>query len=241
MLSEPAILASLAAAWAATLGLAAVAIARSWAERNEALFAAFASGLLVTTAVTHLIPEYVNAAPNGSFYVLGGFLALYALGALAAGGDGVSPRTGLTAAILPALAIGFHSFIDGIVYTVAFANSMFTGALAAAGLIVHEFSEGVILLTLLLRTGVRRMTAYALAFIGAALTTPAGAILSTLAFEGLDPHSLASPHLIAAGALLYVGATHLANHGGPRPPRATLAAFFGGALVAAAFVMLSQH
>jgi zinc transporter ZupT len=42
------------------------------------------------------------------------------------------------------LGIGFHSFIDGFIYAITFTVSIFTGLLAATGMVLHEFPEGII-------------------------------------------------------------------------------------------------
>jgi zinc transporter ZupT len=42
------------------------------------------------------------------------------------------------------IGIGFHSFLDGIVYSISFSISMLTGALVAIGMVLHEFPEGVV-------------------------------------------------------------------------------------------------
>jgi zinc transporter ZupT len=51
------------------------------------------------------------------------------------------------------IGIGFHSFIDGLVYSITFTVSIFTGMLAAIGMVLHEFPEGIITYLLLLRGG----------------------------------------------------------------------------------------
>jgi zinc and cadmium transporter len=61
------------------------------------------------------------------------------------GADGPDHAKGIT----PALGIGFHSFVDGIIYAVTFNVSVFTGVLAAIGMVLHEFPEGVITYMLL--------------------------------------------------------------------------------------------
>jgi zinc transporter ZupT len=40
--------------------------------------------------------------------------------------------------------VGFHSFIDGVIYSIAFTVSIFTGVLATMGMVLHEFPEGII-------------------------------------------------------------------------------------------------
>ncbi|MFZ1413907.1 MAG: hypothetical protein WAS73_04915 [Defluviicoccus sp.] len=40
--------------------------------------------------------------------------------------------------LIPMLGIGFHSFIDGMIYSVTFSVSVFTGVLAAIGIILSK-------------------------------------------------------------------------------------------------------
>ena len=54
---------------------------------------------------------------------------------------------------LSMIGIGFHSFIDVLVYSITFTVSFFTGMLAASGMVLHEFPEGIITYLLLLRGG----------------------------------------------------------------------------------------
>jgi zinc and cadmium transporter len=60
--------------------------------------------------------------------------------------------------------IGFHSFIDGFVYSISFTVSFFTGFLATAGMVLHEFPEGIITYLLLVKSGFSERRAMMLAF-----------------------------------------------------------------------------
>jgi zinc transporter ZupT len=46
--------------------------------------------------------------------------------------------------LMPILGIGFHSFVDGVIYSITFVAEIFTGALTALGMVLHEFPEGII-------------------------------------------------------------------------------------------------
>ena len=77
-----------------------------------------------------------------------------------------SPLTCASGSLLPSsfgivalLGIGLHSFIDGLVYSVTYSVSVFTGVLATTGMVLHEFPEGIITYLLLLRSGIRQRTA----------------------------------------------------------------------------------
>ena len=74
--------------------------------------------------------------------------------------------------LIPLLGIGFHSFIDGFVYSIAFNVSILTGSLATLGMVLHEFPEGIVTYLLLVRAGFGERKALLLAGIAAAGTTP---------------------------------------------------------------------
>lgn len=75
--------------------------------------------------------------------------------------------------------IGIHSFLDGIIYTVTFNVSAMTGVLTGIGLVVHEFAEGIITFSVLLKGGLSAKKAMFYAFLVAALTTPLEAFVCT--------------------------------------------------------------
>jgi zinc transporter ZupT len=111
--------------------------------------------------------------------------------------------------LIPLIGIGIHSFIDGIIFAVTFDVSFLTGALAAVGLILHEFPEGIIMFVLLNQAGWERKKAITYAFLAAAVTTPLGALISYPFIRHIKPETLGLLLSLAAGALLYVGASHL--------------------------------
>ena len=224
--AAPAVLASLAAASFATLGLAAVWRNTGWAERNSAYFAAFAAGVLLTTAI-FLIPEGLESSVYAPFLVLFGYFLLYFINMLID-----SNEKGVSNAFVPFLAVGFHSFIDGFEYGVLFGHDEYVGLMASAGLIAHEFAEGVLLFALLRLSGLGRNFSFIFAFIGAALTTPMGAIASQVILRDVEPDTIAMLLSIAAGALLYVGATHLTSHMREGQKHTTLLAYVLGLLLA---------
>ena len=225
----PAVLASLVAALIASLGLAASAFRAGWAERNAGYFTAFAAGVLVTAALT-LFPEAVAAAPIAPYAALGGYLALYATGLAARGTGG--------AAVAPMIAIGLHSFIDGLEYGVLFAHDAYVGLIASTGLVAHEFAEGVVLFAALRVAGLAKGQALLGAFVGAAMTTPLGAVASQPLVAALTPEQMGLLLGAAAGALLYVGATHLPAHMGARPRPSFAAAYAGGVALSLGLALL---
>ncbi|MDZ7825190.1 MAG: ZIP family metal transporter [Gammaproteobacteria bacterium] len=130
------------------------------------------------------------------------------------------------------LGIGFHSLIDGAIYSVAFSVSIFTGYLATIGMVLHEFPEGIVTYLLLLARRPDRGRARLLAFIAAAATTPLGMLASWPLVSTIDDRTLGALLALSAGALIYVGATHLLPRAEQEGARFSLVALAGGVLVA---------
>ena len=107
------------------------------------------------------------------------------------------------------IGIGFHSLVDGAIYSITFTVSICTGVVSGLGMILHEFPEGIVTYILLLRGGVQERSAFLLAFLAAALTTPLGTMVSYPFISVIELPFLGALLGLSAGALIYVGATHL--------------------------------
>jgi zinc transporter ZupT len=195
-----AVQASLLAAIVATIGLVTVLAHDRWARHNQIYFTAFAAGILVTTAL-FLFPKALAINDRAPLLALAGYLILYGINTVSASARG--------AMFVPLFAIGVHSFIDGLEYGVLFEHDEGFGWIASIGLISHEFAEGVILYALLRAAKVGTGTAVVAAFFGAALTTPLGALASQPLLAHASEDQVGMLLAAAAGALLYLGATHL--------------------------------
>ena len=133
--------------------------------------------------------------------------------------------------------IGFHSFIDGVIYSIAFTVSIVTGVLATMDMVLHEFPEGIITYLLLLRGGFTERRATGVAFLAAAVTTPSGMLMSYPFIREIECRTLGVFLSLSAGALVYVGATHLLPRAEQENKRYSLVALAGGVLVAVIIVM----
>lgn len=131
-----------------------------------------------------------------------------------------------------ALGIGIHSFIDGVVYAVTFQASIIMGLLAAIGMVTHEFSEGVITFLVLQKTELKKKAVFAYAFFIAALTTPIGAFVTYPFVRDLKESRLGLLVGLSGGVILYVGASHLLPEATERGEEHSLWAFLGGVTVA---------
>lgn len=202
--------ASLAAALVTTAGIVVIRSVEGWGRRNSAYFSCFAAGVLISVSFLHIIPKALSMNPSAAFYLLGGYLFVHVFNRFLSAHVCDRPCTADYAiGLVPLFGIGFHSFLDGVLYSVAFTAGSFTGILASLGMILHEFPEGVVTYVLLLRGGFSRAWAFALAFAAAAATTPLGMLLSYPMICQLDGPPLGALLSLSAGALIYVGASHL--------------------------------
>lgn len=201
---------SLIAGLVTTAGILAVRHFSDWGRNNTTYFACFAAGVLISVSFLHLVPESLALTADAPVFLLSGYLAIYLLNRLLS--TKVCDRLGnpsFAIGLVPMIGIGFHSFIDGAVYSIAFTVSTYTGALTAIGMVLHEFPEGIVTYVLLLKGGFKEKTAFWLAFIAAGATTPIGAISSNAWIGAQDDTTLGNLLALSAGALFYVGASHL--------------------------------
>lgn len=142
-----------------------------------------------------------------------------------------------TLGIIPMLGVGLHSFLDGVIYSVTFNVSVFTGVLAAIGMVLHEFPEGIVTFLLLKRGGFNKRKSTWYAFLAAAISTPLGTLFSFPVIERIDRSILGGLLGFSAGALVYVGATHLLPAVERENKEYSLISMGAGILIAIAIVL----
>lgn len=210
-----------------------------WGRRNITYFMCFAAGVLISASFLHIIPKSFSMNPNASIYLLSGFFGLHLFNRFVTAFvcDKDTEKAEYAIGIVPMIGIGFHSFIDGIIYSIAFTVSIFTGFMATAGMVLHEFPEGIITYLLLIRGGFSERASLALSFLAAAITTPLGMVLSYPIISKIDKPMLGALLSFSAGALVYVGATHLLPKAEQEHKKYSLIALGGGVLVAVVIVL----
>ncbi|XQW83854.1 ZIP family metal transporter [Thalassotalea piscium] len=227
------------AAVVTTVGIYIIRKYVAWGQRNITYFMCFAAGVLISASFLHIIPKALSMNPNAAVYLLVGYFGLHLfnrfLSVLVCQKDPEKEKYGI--GIIPMIGIGFHSFIDGFIYSIAFAVSIFTGFLATAGMVLHEFPEGIITYLLLVRGGFSEKKAMVLAFFAAALTTPLGMLVSYPLISVLDNNMLGALLSLSAGALIYVGATHLLPKAEQEQKKYSFVALAGGIFVAVLIVL----
>jgi len=202
--------ASTLACFVTTTGIYTIAKHDKWGNQNVVYFMSFAAGVLISVSFIHIIPKSFDMNDSAPVYLLVGFMGLYVFNRF------INTMVchdrecaDLSIGIIPMLGIGLHSFIDGIIYSVTFNVSIFTGALTAIGMVLHEFPEGIVTFLLLMRAGFSRKQSALYAFLAAAISTPLGALVSFPFISKIDRSTLGILLAVSAGALVYVGASHL--------------------------------
>ncbi|MCA9421110.1 MAG: ZIP family metal transporter [Nitrospira sp.] len=231
-----AILASLLAAGVTTTGLYVIRRFGTWGQLNATYFSCFAAGVLITVSFLHIIPHAFHMNEQAPLYLLGGYLAFHLINRFihAYVCDSI-PDTAI--GLTPLLGIGLHSTLDGVVYAITFSVSVLTGSLAAIGMVLHEFPEGIVTYVLLLRSGFTPKKSWLLAFLAAALTTPIGTLLAIPMIHQINETVLGALLAVSAGAFVYVGATHLLPLAEREERPYSLAAMGGGVIVALGIIL----
>lgn len=230
------------AAFVTTVGLVIVAQRAPWSERNASMFGLAAAGMLATMAFLHMIPEAFHLSEQAPIWLatgfFGGLLLHNVVSLLFPEHPGKTP---VYLALTPLIAIAFHSFLDGVIYSVTFATSFASGVYASFGLILHEFPEGVIAFAILKRAGVSNMKAFWFAFLAAAATTPAGVIVSAPIMFALEQETLGALFAISAGLLLFVATGPLMAPLKEMKPARGLGAVAAGIAAAMLLILAPVH
>jgi zinc transporter ZupT len=220
------------------IGIFVIKRCEKWGSANVAYFMSFAAGVLISVSFIHIIPKSFDMNKSAPSYLLVGFLSLHLTNRflntyICHEYDCASYSLGL----IPMLGIGFHSFLDGVIYSVTFNVSVFTGILTALGMILHEFPEGIVTFLLLERGGFDRKKSTWYAILSAAVSTPLGTLVSYPFIHEITRPALGALLALSAGALVYVGASHLLPAVEREEKRFTLVALAIGVLVAVIIVM----
>jgi zinc and cadmium transporter len=204
-----------------------------WGRDNSIYFICFAAGVLISVSFLHIIPKAFSMNRSAPMYLFAGYLSLHLFNRFVNAfvcDKSSDEQYGL--GLVAMFGIGFHSFIDGFVYSITFNVSVFTGLLAATGMVLHEFPEGIITYLLLVRAGFRERVSLLLTFLAAAATTPVGMLVSYPYISRINEPFLGALLSFSAGALVYVGATHLLPQSEAEHKKYSLFALGAGILVA---------
>lgn len=232
------LLASSLACAVTTVGIVVITRYEKWGRDNAAYFMSFAAGVLISVSFIHIIPKSFEMNSSSPIFLLAGFLTLHLFNRfLQAYVCQERDCANFTLGIIPMLGVGLHSFLDGVIYSVTFNVSIFTGTLAAIGMVLHEFPEGIVTFLLLERGGFAKKKSAWYAFLAAAISTPLGTLVSFPFIANIEQPALGVMLAFSAGALVYVGASHLLPAVERENKKYTLLSMAVGILVAVLIVI----
>jgi len=235
------VLTSFLACAVTTIGIYVISKYEQWGREHSAYFMSFAAGVLISVSFMHIIPKSFEMNSTAPVFLLAGFLAIHLFNRfldlyICHEYECADYAVG----IIPMLGIGFHSFIDGVIYSVTFNVSILTGVLAAIGMVLHEFPEGIVTFVLLERGGFSRRKSAIYAFLAAAISTPLGTLVSYPFINNIKRSTLGIWLAVSAGALVYVGASHLLPAVEKENKKYSVLALAAGVLVAI-FIVMSKR
>jgi len=233
--------ASLLAAMVTTIGIYVIRTFEQWGRKNTIYFICFAAGVLIAVSFLHIVPKAFSMNTNAPAYLFAGYISLHLFNRfINAFVCDKSADENYRIGLIAMVGIGLHSFIDGLIYSITFTVGIFTGVLAAIGMVLHEFPEGIITYLLLIRAGFTVKKALRVAFVVSALTTPLGMLVSYPLINKIDDSFLGALLAISAGALIYVGATHLLPQAEKEHKKFSLFALCAG-ILAALIIVISKN
>ena len=189
----------------------------------------FSAGAVVAVAFFDLMPESITI--GSQFYSIGTMVSIVALGFFAylvldrlvflhahaheedehdtdghshdvSHGESAKMRRG----ILGAGSLSLHSFLDGVAIGLAFQVSASIGAIVAIAVLVHDFSDGINTVNLILKN--KGDARKALSWLAVDALAPVLGTSSTLFFS-LPERSLGIILALFSGFFLYIGASDL--------------------------------
>jgi zinc and cadmium transporter len=235
---------------ATLLGIYLVLRAETWIQKRTVYLISFAAGALVALSLLDVLPGAFDLNEYGLHWALLSFIGFYALErsvVLHAGHEEIAEcnpeseeHRRHSFGLMSFLGIGFHSLLDGVIIGAGFADSHITGIVTTIGVTLHEFPEGLSILSILLHAGFdrARATVYSAAV---ALSTPVGAVAGFLFLRGIGSDVLGALLGIAAGSFLYIGASDLLPETHRQTSPYILPLVAGGALAMLAVGAILEH
>ncbi len=186
-------------------------------------FFAFAAGALISVSFFDIMPEVIDIMTTTSVptvYVMGSivlaFLSFHVLDRIIvihSMSHGHPPTKDATndppvalGGMIRAGGLSLHSLLDGVAIGSAFQIGAQFGLVVGLAVIFHDFSDGLNTVTVIMRGGSTKRTAYSWLFLDA--LTPSVGVLATF-FVSLSTGVLAIVLAFFVGEFLYIGAADL--------------------------------
>lgn len=175
----------------------------------------FSAGAIIGVAFFDLIPQAINLAHTS--YDVGQILTYTAIGFIAfmildrfvlmhSHHTDEHDHGSMTRGKVGAGSLSIHSFLDGVAIGLAFQVSTAIGAIVTAAVLVHDFSDGINTVNLILKNGGEKQQAYRWLFVDS--LAPVLGVISTFFFT-LPEATLGIVLAIFSGFFLYIGASDL--------------------------------
>jgi zinc and cadmium transporter len=203
---------SLIAFWTTLGGSLVPLLTESWGRRNLWRMLAFSSGLLLGIAFVHLLPEAFQLAGRlAGMTLLATFVFLFAaenVTMVHSCADFLEPPKSPVVPVSALVALTLHAGVDGMAIGVGLRQSFALGGVISLGVVLHKFSDGIALSSLLRASNYTRAKQWVLAVL-LATATPLGAFLSFYWAGPLPATAIGAILGVATGSFLYVGAADL--------------------------------
>jgi zinc transporter ZupT len=189
------------------------------------LILGFSAGAVLGVALFDLLPEAFDlatptyATATVTLFVAVGFFSFMFLNRLLLlhpedDEDDATPRR---SGALGAASLSLHSFLDGVGIGLAFKVSTAVGAVVAAAVLAHDFSDGINTVTVVLKSRGRDLNA--LRWLAVDALAPIAGVASTYLFT-LSETKLGIVLALFCGFFLYIGASDLLPESHHRHPKA---------------------
>lgn len=200
----------LASATLTSTGIGGIAAFRF--RKSLHLLLGFSSGAVMAVVLFDMLPGVVALGGGASYIPLAavGFLAVFGLERYTAmhrsdGDSKMSTSSHQELGVLSAGGLCVHSFLDGVAIGAGFQTSAKLGFLIAIGVIVHDVSDGLNTVTVVLAHGNPRRRALFWLIIDMLAPVVGAATTLFVNLDGLLPWVL----VFFAGSFLYIGASDL--------------------------------
>ncbi|HST24688.1 MAG TPA: ZIP family metal transporter [Gaiellaceae bacterium] len=189
------------------------------------LILGFSAGAVLGVALFDLLPESLDlahkryAAPTVTLFVAAGFFTFMFLNRVLLLHPEDEEHAGHAhrrRGTLGAASLSIHSFLDGVGIGLAFKVSTPVGAVVAAAVLAHDFSDGINTVTVILRNRGKGIRALRWLLLDAA--APVLGVASTYLFTLSDAH-LGIVLSVFCGFFLYLGASDLLPESHHRHPK----------------------
>ena len=196
----------------------------------------FSAGAVIAVAFFDLMPESLDL--GGKYFSVNTMLSITALGFVIyllldrlvflhfhdhANEHTDEPTNAPNRGILGASSLCFHSFLDGVAIGLAFQVSVAIGAIVAVAVLVHDFSDGINTVNMILKNGSTASVGggglrSALYWLIVDALAPVVGVVATLFFR-VPEQGLGIILALFAGFFLYIGASDLipeSHHAHPK-------------------------